>query len=108
MADNTRVINPDVSPGGNTIATEAIENAAGSSIQFQQVKLGHGQRNVDTGDVSRINGLPVELTAYNADTLRDILTELQVISLLLHGLGTGETEMDDPETIRNDINNTLQ
>jgi len=56
--DNTRVINPNVAPGGNVIRTEDIQG-----VQFQAVKLVLGAVNIDDGDVSSSNPMPVSLAS---------------------------------------------
>lgn len=54
MADGVQV-----TPGsGATVAADEI-----SGQQYQRVKLTHGADGVNDGDVSRINGLPVDKTA---------------------------------------------
>ena len=52
MADNTTL---DAGSGGDVIATDDI-----SGVKFQRVKLVHGADGVNDGDVSSVNGLPVE------------------------------------------------
>ena len=53
MSNNT-IIN--AGSGGDTIATEDI-----GAVKFQLMKLVHGIAGVNSGDVSTINGLPVNL-----------------------------------------------
>lgn len=69
MADNT-TINPGA--GGDSVATDDI-----SGVKYQRVKLIHGADGFNDGDVSTVNGLPV-----------------QVLSLVV---GTGATSLGKAE-----------
>lgn len=58
MADNTQVIHPSVSPGGDTIATDDI-----GGIKYQRAKITLGADGVNDGDVSAANPMPVSAVA---------------------------------------------
>ena len=60
MADNT-VIN--IGTTGDTIATDDI-----ASAKYQRIKLIHGADGVNDGDVSTINGLPVQVLSIVSGT----------------------------------------
>lgn len=59
MADNTQIIDPSVSPGGDIIATDDI-----GGVKYQRIKIVHGADGVNSGDVASGNPLPVSIGNY--------------------------------------------
>lgn len=85
MADNT-ILN--TGSGGDTIGSDDI-----SSVKYQRIKLIHGADGVNAGDVSSVNGLPVQIE--ESDTYQWIVPSTAVgankIFLdLFNGAGSGK------------------